>query len=53
MFTPEEIAIAVKVVNKVAGDPDSGVIADLVKEIKNFDQKPTKEVRIVEAKETR
>jgi hypothetical protein len=53
MFTPEEIAAAIKVIDKVAGSPDSGAIADLIKDIRNFDTKPTKEVRVVEAKETR
>ena len=33
MATKEEIAVAVKVINEVAGSPDSGVIADLVKDI--------------------
>jgi len=57
MATKEQIEIAVKVINDVAGSPDSGAIAELVKEIqksetKNFDT-TAKEVRVVESKETR
>lgn len=52
MFTKEEIELAVKVINEVAGAPESGVVADLVKEIKKSGT-PTKEVRVTEAKETR
>jgi hypothetical protein len=57
MATKEEIAVAVKVINEVAGSPDSGVIADLVKNIEksetNSDKSAAKEVRVVEAKEIR
>lgn len=58
MATKEQIEIAIKVINEVAGSPDSGAIADLVKDIaksetKNFDKEAAKEVRIVEAKEIR
>lgn len=56
MATKEEIEIAIKVINAVAGTPDSGAIADLVKEIGKSETKANdaaKEVRIVEAKETR
>jgi hypothetical protein len=52
MFTKEEIEIAVKVINEIAGAPEVGVVADLVKEIKGSSV-PAKEVRITEAKETR
>ena len=58
MATKEQIEIAIKVINEVAGSPDSGAIADLVKDIaksetKNFDKEAAKEVRIVESKEIR
>jgi hypothetical protein len=56
MATKEEIAVAVKVINEVAGSPDSGLIADLIKDIEKSgadSAKATNEVRIVEAKETR
>lgn len=56
MATKEEIEIAIKLINAVAGTPDSGAIADLVKEISKSETKAdsaAKEVRIVEAKETR
>lgn len=52
MPTKEEIEIAVKVINEVAGAPEIGVIADLVKDIKGSSV-PAKEVRVTEAKETR
>jgi hypothetical protein len=58
MATKEQIEIAVKLINEVAGSPDSGAIAELVKEIqksetKSFDKVAATEVRIVESKETR
>lgn len=57
MATKEQIEIAIKVINDVTGSPDSGVYADLIKDIRksveNFDTSAAKEVRIVEAKETR
>ena len=52
MPTKEEIEIAVKVINEVAGSPEIGAIADLIKELKDSSV-PAKEVRITEAKETR
>lgn len=52
MPTKEEIEIAVKVINEVAGEPEVGLIAELVKDIKKASV-PAKEVRITEAKETR
>lgn len=52
MPTKEEYEIAIRVINEVAGSPDSGVIADLVKEISSASA-PAKEVRVTEAKETR
>lgn len=51
MPNPTDIEIAVRVINEVAGSPDSGVIADLVKQIKSSGA--TIENRIVEAKEKR
>lgn len=57
MATKEQIASAIKIINQVSGTPDSGAIADLVKDIakleENSDNSATKEVRIVEVKETR
>ena len=58
MATKEQIEIAVKLINEIAGSPDSGAIAELVKEIqksetKSFDKVAATEVRIVESKETR
>jgi hypothetical protein len=57
MATKEQIEIAIKVINDIAGTPESGAIAELVKDIRkseeNFDTSAAKEVRIVEAKETR
>lgn len=56
MATKEQIEIAIAVINEVAGSPDSGAIADLVKSISKFkdsDKPANKEVRVVEAKEIR
>ena len=52
MATKEEIAIAIKVIEEVSGKPDSGVIAELVKELKASGN-PAKETRVIESKETR
>jgi hypothetical protein len=52
MFTKEEIETAVKVINEFAGEPDSGVIADLVRDLKKSSA-PVKENRVTEPKETR
>jgi hypothetical protein len=52
MFTKEEIEIAIKVINETAGEPDSGVIADLVRDLKKSSA-PVKENRVTEPKETR
>jgi hypothetical protein len=52
MPTKEEYEIAIKVINEVAGSPDSGLIAELVKDIAEKSA-PAKEVRVTEAKETR
>ena len=47
----EDADIAIKVINEVAGSPDSGAIAELIKDIKSSTL--AKEVRVVEAKEIR
>lgn len=52
MPTKEELETAIKVINEIAGDPEVGVIADLVKDIRKASA-PGKEVRVTEAKETR
>lgn len=52
MPTKEELETAIKVINEIAGDPEVGVIADLVKDIRKASA-PAKEVRVTEAKETR
>lgn len=52
MPTKEEIEIAVKVINEFAGEPDSGIIAELVRDLKKSSA-PAKEVRVAEPKETR
>lgn len=53
MFTKDEIETAIKVINQIAGNPDVGVIAELVKDIRKSSDAPTKEVRVTEPKETR
>lgn len=52
MLTKEEYETAVKVIRAIALDPEIGVIADLVKDIQRASTSD-KEVRVVEAKETR
>jgi hypothetical protein len=52
MPTKEELEIAIRVINEFAGEPDSGVIAELVRDLKKSSA-PAKEVRVTEAKETR
>jgi len=52
MFTKEEIETAIKVINQVSGEPSVGIIADLIKDIRNVSA-PAKEVRVTEPKETR
>lgn len=52
MPTKEEFETAIKVINEIAGSPDVGVIADLLKDIEKASA-PAKEVRVTEAKETR
>jgi hypothetical protein len=55
MATVDEIQAAVKIVGDFAGNPDSGVIAELLNDLLASTQvsTPTNEVRVVEAKETR
>jgi hypothetical protein len=55
MTTKDEILNAVKIVNEFAGKPSVGVIADLLKDLEQSanTSTPAKEVRVVEAKETR
>lgn len=53
MFSKDEVETAIKVINTIAGNPDVGVIAELVKDIRKSSDAPTKEVRVTEAKETR
>jgi hypothetical protein len=52
MLTKEEVEIAIRVINEITGEPDSGVIADLVRDLKNSSA-PVKETRVAEPKETR
>jgi len=52
MPTKDEIEVAVKVINEIAGAPESGVIADLIKDIEKSGI-AAKEVRVASAKETR
>jgi hypothetical protein len=52
MPTKEDIAVAIAVIDEVAGAPESGVIAELKKQIEAAGI-PTKEVRVASPKETR
>lgn len=51
MTTKAEILAAVAIVREFAGNPDVGVIADLLRDLET--STTAKEVRIVETKETR
>jgi hypothetical protein len=51
MASKEEILAAAKIVADFAGNPDSGVVADLLRDLKA--SVPTKEVRVTDVKETR
>ncbi len=58
MATKEEIDIAIKVVAEFTGNPDSGSIAELLKDLAKADKADEistqpKEARVVEAKEKR
>ena len=52
MATKEEILNAIKIVGDFAGNPDSGIVAQLLKDLETSTV-ATKEVRTVDAKETR
>lgn len=52
MPSKEEIELAAKIVADFAGNPDSGIIADLIKDLKKSIA-PTPEKRVIESKETR
>jgi hypothetical protein len=52
MATKEELEIAIRIINEFAGEPDSGVIAELVRDLKKSSA-PVKEIRVTESKETR
>lgn len=52
-FEKDELALAAKVLKEVAGNPDSGVVAELIRDIESKASAPTKEVRVSEVKETR
>jgi hypothetical protein len=51
MASQDEILKAVAIVREFAGNPDSGVVADLLRDLET--STPAKEVRVVETKETR
>ena len=53
MATREEIASAVKIVGDFAGNPEIGVVAELLRDLTASASLPTKEVRVTEVKETR
>lgn len=52
MATKDELAIAIKIIKDVAGDPDSGAIKELITLIENSGN-ATKEVRVTAVNETR
>jgi len=52
MPTKEQIEQAAKIVADFAGNPDSGVIAELIRDLKKS-ATATPETRVVESKETR
>lgn len=52
-YTPEELALAVKVLKDFANNPDVGIVAELIRAIESKPATPAKEVRVVEEKETR
>jgi hypothetical protein len=52
MATKDEILNAIKIVGDFAGNPDSGVVAQLLKDLTTSVEAP-KEVRTTVAKETR
>jgi hypothetical protein len=52
MATKEELEIAIRVINEFAGEPIIGVVAELVRDLKNSSAS-VKEIRVTESKETR
>lgn len=52
MPTKDELEQAAKVIADFTGNPDSGVIADLIRDLKKAST-PAPEKRVVEAKEAR
>lgn len=52
MATKDEIELAIKLINEQAGSPESGPIADLIRQLKSLDTR-AKEVRVIETKEKR
>lgn len=55
MATKNEIDAAIKIVADFAGNPESGIIAELLKDLKRSTEISVKdvEVRVTDAKETR
>ena len=55
MATKNEIDAAIKIVSDFAGNPESGIIAELLKDLKKSTDTSAKdiEVRVTDAKETR
>lgn len=51
-YSKDEILNAVAIVRDLAGSPDVGVIAEFLNDLVKVST-PTKEVRVVESKETR
>ena len=51
MATKDEIIAAVKIVRDFAGNPDSGIVAQLLNDLEA--SAPANEVRVVDVKETR
>lgn len=53
MASSKEIESAVKVASEFAGNPDSGVIAEFLRDLAASASAPAKEVRVADVKETR
>jgi hypothetical protein len=53
MATKEEIVSAVEIVREFAGNPEVGVVAELLQALLDSVATPVKETRVVEPKETR
>jgi hypothetical protein len=52
MATKEQIETAIKVIKDHTSNPESGIIADLIRELELL-KLPAQEVRIIETKEKR